>query len=371
MRILGSLMVVAMVSSSARAGDAEEISAALANKDGKAILPLLAESVTIGPILFADAECTKHFAKPVTVTPADRKMLTRCFEPLTLFPVPSQPLAWTAMPGRAMFVTKIEHHRIVAIGPFDPQAADSALPTIDSARITPLLRTSEATRAAIDGAKKQPIYALVKSCVRGKAKVVSRLSVTSGVPAFDKEVAGYLRKTTVPATDIAYEGQPITDACIVWSMGPAKRVKDIVQPVKIEKQGPRGDDNGVEDGVEGGDTDEYGPPPPPPPPPPTPPQNIAPSVLEANRIAGNKLITPDDATKKQIIADGKSRVIGSFKLCIALDGSVTVVTLLKSSGYAAYDEKLQQQMRTWKYKPYLVNGRATPVCTAVTFIFSP
>ena len=24
----------------------------------------------------------------------------------------------------------------------------------------------------------------------------------------------------------------------------------------------------------------------------------------------------------------------------------------------------------WRYKPYLVNGKAVPVCTAVTFIYS-
>ena len=28
-------------------------------------------------------------------------------------------------------------------------------------------------------------------------------------------------------------------------------------------------------------------------------------------------------------------------------------------------------MRAWKYKPLLANGRAVPVCTAVTFIYSP
>jgi hypothetical protein len=27
-------------------------------------------------------------------------------------------------------------------------------------------------------------------------------------------------------------------------------------------------------------------------------------------------------------------------------------------------------MRNWRYKPYLVNGKAVPVCTAVTFIYS-
>jgi hypothetical protein len=27
-------------------------------------------------------------------------------------------------------------------------------------------------------------------------------------------------------------------------------------------------------------------------------------------------------------------------------------------------------MRTWTYRPFLVNGKPAPVCTAVTFIYS-
>src|SRR6478672_13787580 len=74
------------------------------------------------------------------------------------------------------------------------------------------------------------------------------------------------------------------------------KVKDIVQPVKIEKQEvqkveEQGDPNGVEGGVEGGVAggvvggDLNGvmgapPPPPPPPPPPAAPQIVAPTLLE-------------------------------------------------------------------------------------------
>src|SRR5215475_12641824 len=73
------------------------------------------------------------------------------------------------------------------------------------------------------------------------------------------------------------------------------KVRDIVQPVKIEKQEvappvETGDPNGVEGGVEGGVVggDLSGvvaaPPPPPPPPPPAPPQNVPPATLDASRI---------------------------------------------------------------------------------------
>jgi hypothetical protein len=29
-----------------------------------------------------------------------------------------------------------------------------------------------------------------------------------------------------------------------------------------------------------------------------------------------------------------------------------------------------REMRQWAYRPYLINGKPVPVCTAVTFIYS-
>jgi len=160
------------------------------------------------------------------------------------------------------------------------------------------------------------------------------------------------------------------------------KVKDIVQPVKIEKQEvaapvETGDVNGVEGGVEGGAVggDLNGvvaaPPPPPPPPPPAPPQNVAPTALDANRIAGEKNIVPDDVTKTEISRSGKDKLVGSFKLCITAEGNINTVAQLKSTGFAAYDQKIQNTIRSeWRYRPFVVNGKPAAVCTAVTFIYS-
>jgi protein TonB len=144
--------------------------------------------------------------------------------------------------------------------------------------------------------------------------------------------------------------------------------------VKIVKQDDRGDPNGIEGGEEGGVEGGViggvvgGPPPPPPPPP--PPRNIPPTLLDRNRIAGDKYISPDAATVATIIADKRDTVVASLKLCVGADGDVTQVVLLKSSRYPDYDQKLATEMRAWKYRPYIVNGNAVPVCTAVTFIWS-
>ena len=152
-----------------------------------------------------------------------------------------------------------------------------------------------------------------------------------------------------------------------------KRPKELVQPVTIEKAS----EDGVEGGEEGGDP--CGDPcgvvggvgVAPRPPPPAPPQNITPALLEGSRIAGEKAITPDDKTKLAIMQSGKDKVIASFKLCVNVTGVVASVSMLKSSGFSVYDNRIMTEMRThWRYRPYQVNGRAVPVCSAVTFVYS-
>ena len=123
------------------------------------------------------------------------------------------------------------------------------------------------------------------------------------------------------------------------------------------------------------------PPPPPPPPPPattTPPAdpstpaptNVAPTVLEGQRISGEKNVVPDDLTKVAIQQKKVTKIIGSWKLCIDDKGVVKTVKNLKPTGFADYDAKIEREMWKWKYRPYLVNGKAANVCTAVTYIYT-
>jgi hypothetical protein len=47
------------------------------------------------------------------------------------------------------------------------------------------------------------------------------------------------------------------------------------------------------------------------------------------------------------------------------------VNQLKTTGFPSYDNKIVSTIRgEWRYRPFMVNGKATPVCTAVTFIYS-
>jgi eukaryotic-like serine/threonine-protein kinase len=110
---------------------------------------------------------------------------------------------------------------------------------------------------------------------------------------------------------------------------------------------------------------------PPPAPAPTPPQVVAPTALDANRIAGDKSIIPDPTTMAAIGRSGQTTLISSYKVCVTAEGNVNAVTLLRSTGFPAYDTKIQNTIRKdWRYKPFLVSGKATPVCTALRFIYS-
>lgn len=107
----------------------------------------------------------------------------------------------------------------------------------------------------------------------------------------------------------------------------------------------------------------------PPPPAPEKPQIVPQVAVEQQRVAGEKEISPDDATKLQMKRDGSSQLIATVKMCLSSDGNVSSLNILKSSGYAPYDQKIQAKMRQWRYKPFLVNGKPVPVCTSVTFIY--
>jgi TonB family protein len=100
------------------------------------------------------------------------------------------------------------------------------------------------------------------------------------------------------------------------------------------------------------------------------PRNIAPNQLEARRIKGNKLIMPDPDDQAAMDAN-EVRVITSVKLCVDKAGKVIQVRQLKSSGYPGYDTKILREITDWAYRPYKVDGKPVPVCTAVTFIYQP
>ncbi len=109
----------------------------------------------------------------------------------------------------------------------------------------------------------------------------------------------------------------------------------------------------------------------PPPPPSMAPQVVAPNALDAHRIAGQRNILPDEITMTAIGRSGNPTLASSYKVCVTAEGTVSSVSQLKSTGFPAYDAKIQATLRReWRYRPYLVNGKPTPVCTAFRFMYA-
>jgi len=100
------------------------------------------------------------------------------------------------------------------------------------------------------------------------------------------------------------------------------------------------------------------------------PINVPPTALDNNRLRGAAQIVPDPETQLEIARSGKHKVIGSYKLCVGVDGDVTSVRPLKSTGFATYDRQIVAELEARKYAPYVYDGNPAPVCTAVTMIFT-
>ncbi|MGE0404048.1 MAG: energy transducer TonB [Kofleriaceae bacterium] len=95
---------------------------------------------------------------------------------------------------------------------------------------------------------------------------------------------------------------------------------------------------------------------------------VPPSHLQL--VAGSKTIIPDDEDKVKIMRAGADGLIGSFMFCFDETGAVNGVRVLDATGLPSYDEKVRRTIATtWKYRPYIFEGKAVGVCTAVTFIY--
>lgn len=97
--------------------------------------------------------------------------------------------------------------------------------------------------------------------------------------------------------------------------------------------------------------------------------NELPGAATVQRIGGDKHVVPDAVTVSAILRADLERVVGVFDVCIDSKGDVADVRVSHSTRFRAYDDKIQRQIRTWKYQPMLLDGRPAPTCTKVTYIY--
>jgi serine/threonine-protein kinase len=99
------------------------------------------------------------------------------------------------------------------------------------------------------------------------------------------------------------------------------------------------------------------------------PRLIAPGVLKSLRVSGGDQIDAPDLVQAQMVRDEHKKTSATVKVCVGTGGEVSSASMLKSSGYPAFDERILNGVRAFRYKSYTVEGRAVPVCSAVMFIY--
>ncbi len=101
----------------------------------------------------------------------------------------------------------------------------------------------------------------------------------------------------------------------------------------------------------------------------TPPSVIPQELLKGHLLSGETQIHPSQTLQLTIAREGKTKLTGVIKACISANGTVTQASVIKSTGHPGYDHKLVANVRRWRYRPYSVDGKAIPVCTAIRFIY--
>ena len=379
------------------AADAEQgaakLTAAIRARDARGIQRLLAKTVHFDGAWFADTACRKRFGRrEVLKTTGAQAALAKCLagvklQASTRKSASDDGAVLTMDPGIEIELA-FEGTRVRWLSFVGQQQEDKIVPTL-TAQAFEALRTAGST-ANLDAKLKKldPTVARFESatvwlrvCLDETGAITSKRVIESN-PAMIDDVPIVFTAATVDWKFKPFSpGGIATPACSLSLLTyPASKTPDVetlpnpASPAKVIVHKVDDDDlDGVEGGEEGGvagGTIGGGPPPPPPPPPPAPPANVPPSLLEGSRIAGSKIILPDEPTKRAIKQSGKDKVVGVWKLCIDTNGGVLSISMLKSTGFAGYDKTITTGMRIWKYRPYRVNGKSQPVCTAVTFIYS-
>ncbi|WP_157467788.1 energy transducer TonB, partial [Edaphobacter aggregans] len=90
--------------------------------------------------------------------------------------------------------------------------------------------------------------------------------------------------------------------------------------------------------------------------------NVAPDVMEANLVSSRVPAYPEAAKVDRIEGSVVMRAV------ISKDGTVTRVDVLE--GPRRLRNSASEAVRTWRYRPHLLNGRPVDVATTITVEFS-
>lgn len=322
--------------------------AATQSGDVGAVRQMLGPSVTLGGLWFPDPICSREFVATGSVGGGRLDELARClttvkFEPASRKdPLPDAAILRYA-PGievEAVFTERSEGPWLSWIGYEARRSAADALPTI-SPETLESLRTAGQRDPVVDGLDaeiQQAHYskAWIKLCIDADGNVtgthVREASSNRAARTFTAAIADWKFKPFAPG------GHPLPVCSLVLLAKPlalALQHEDIPYPLS--------------------ETSDAG---------------LIVPISALHRIKGNKFIHPDDETKTAIERAHITRVVGTFQVCLDATGHVQDVRIIQPTGVPPYDARILEGVRQWEYEPYLDEGKAIPVCSAVKFIYS-
>ena len=308
---------------------------AAANRgDGVAIVKMLAPSVMYGGLWFSDRRCNASLSATGTVMPKAFDEFARCLATLRL----ARSTRTGAMRGVAVLTyepgIEIEvafdgvgaNAKLRWIGYAGRRGVADNLPTVTPAALE-ARRTGGTSTAPADGGT-----TWLKICIDENGKVAS--VHPRAAPSIDAHTAAVEMVKTWTFRPFTLDGQP-RSVCSLIALG------------SEDKSLPVGVPDAYGDAI-----------------------ILAPSMMERNRTAGDKNIVPGDDDKGAIRLAGSPRIVGSFVFCVDPTGQVGGITMIRSSGIPRYDMRIARALAAWRYSPFMAGGRAFPVCSVVTFIYT-
>jgi hypothetical protein len=89
-----------------------------------------------------------------------------------------------------------------------------------------------------------------------------------------------------------------------------------------------------------------------------------------HRVSGETQIVPTEPERAAMANLHMHLLISAFAYCIDESGAVTGVRQTRRSGLDAWDHRVAGILQGWKYKSFVVEGKALAACSGVKFIYS-
>ncbi|HEU0034600.1 MAG TPA: hypothetical protein VFQ53_28445 [Kofleriaceae bacterium] len=324
-----------------------DVIAAIRRRDVEAVKRNIEIPLEATEIRFVDPKCTSAFTgKATMIEDHELAAFVGCLADIGIATTPVLDSGVTTYGPGALLRLSVRDGKISAMTSVDNEDGTFMLvPEVFASHVRgyrPVIVPGAALKKTIDASSDARVLATVIVCVDRKGKLDAVDVQVDGDAAYEKTVRAAVKAWAIRPFTV---GKVAVPACAGLHVGyPESRLAATTPP----------------------------PPPPPAPPVSTPAtttlRHVAPNALE--RLVGDPAIVPDDATKHAMRDAGATRVIASFKLCIDVAGAVTRVETIKTSSFETYDRTLIRAMRQWKYRPYQIDGKVVPVCTAVTFVYN-